>query len=260
RMEQFIKQIIQEAGTLAKQYFDQGVSHTTKTNRGDLLTAADIAVSDYLVAAIQASYPDHAIYTEELADPINKGADYEWVIDPIDGTRNFAFGIPMWCVLVGLQYKQETILAAVHNPIANELFFAKKGGGAFLNDKPIHVNDNQTLDYGYGTVMRAAEENKVYGSHMKEMERAYTHIVQNTNMWLNNFACMMPVCYFASGGVDMVLCNSGLDHDYVAPLLIAEEAGAVVTDFDGNPWQRGRKDIVIANTYIHPMVMEWIRK
>lgn len=94
-MDTFLKDIIKEAGQIAKGYFDKGVSHEEKSHVADLLTEADLAVSDFLVKKIHETYPDHHIKSEELGEEINPGAEYEWVIDPIDGTRNFAMGVPV---------------------------------------------------------------------------------------------------------------------------------------------------------------------
>src|SRR3989338_3959722 len=99
-MQAYLRATIKEAGEIAKGFFRRGVTHRTKTNLGDLVTDADIAVSNFLLDAIHRQYPDHQIHTEEEGADINPGATYEWVIDPIDGTRNFAHGIPFWCVMV----------------------------------------------------------------------------------------------------------------------------------------------------------------
>ena len=252
-MQDFLKKISREAGKLAKEYFDAGVTHRFKAHLGDLVTDADIAVSNFLVSEIQKKYPTHHIHSEEMTDDINPGAEYEWVIDPIDGTRNFAFGIPMWCVLIALMKDGEPYLAAVYNANADELFFAEIDKGATMNGMPIHVNDTATLEHAFALVTRAWNDNR------EGYMRMVDNVTRHTTCWMYNFGTMLSCCFVASGGADFFAANCGLDHDNLAPALICKEAGAVVTDSEGNPWRRGRSDLVIANPKLHPKVMELFR-
>lgn len=249
-MQDFLKATIQEAGALAQQYFRTAVSVRTKRHPADLVTEADEAVSAFLVEKIHAAYPDHHIYSEEAVDnQINAGAEYEWVIDPIDGTWNFARGIPLWGVMIAVLYRGEQHLAAVYYPAAGELFFAKAGGGAYLNDAAINVNETDSLDYarGYASRVLKYEQGKRYETLVASL--AYK------NVSILNYGTIVSGCYLASGGIDFMAMNCGFDYDYLAPLLICSEAGAVVTDSDGNPWKRGRQDIVVANQKLHPKIL-----
>ncbi len=258
-MEEFLKQKIKEAGALAKQYFDAGVKHTVKSNLGDLLTDADIAVSEFLVSEIHAKYPDHHIKSEEMEEDINPGAEYEWVIDPVDGTRNFAMGISIWCQIVAVLKNGEPYMAAVYNPNADELFFAKVGEGAYMNDKKISVNNTEILDHAYAYIARVPEITGPYGTKVEEFRKAFVRMIEESNIWVHQYGTMLATCYLAMGGVDFWLQNAGLDHDFLAPYLICKEAGATITDADGNPWQRGRQDMIIANPKLHPKVMEFFK-
>jgi myo-inositol-1(or 4)-monophosphatase len=254
-MEYALKEIIREAGALAKEYFDRGVVGSPKSNIGDLVTEADTAVSEFIVGRIQKSFPDHTIKSEELDDEINPGGEYRWVIDPIDGTRNFANRIPFWCTLIAVQKEGETVLGAVYNAINDDLFFAKKGGGAFLNDMQIHVNNTDSLRHAYGVVTRAYETG-TYGDYIERYKVAMTRINLETEVWIHNFGTMLGPVNVSTGAIDFCIGNAGLEWDYRAPFLICEEAGAIVTDSDGNPWKAGRQDYVIANPDLHGKVME----
>lgn len=254
-IEQFLQDTIRAAGVLAKGYFERGVSARTKSHLGDLVTEADEAVSAFLIEKIQASFPDHGIHSEEQKNDINPGALTEWIIDPIDGTRNFANGIPCWCIIVGVYVGGEAAYAAVYNPVANELFFASRGHGASLNGLPIRVNNITSFDHGYGVAVRAdgASDKKV------EFKRLLDRLNNDTSVWVHNLGSMIASCYVASGGIDFFVENAGFDHDYAAPTLICSEAGAAVTDADGNPWRRGRRDLVIANPELHAKVLELLK-
>src|SRR3989338_779233 len=136
-MQEFLKKIIVEAGQIAIKFYDRGnVTVATKSYERDFVTEADIAVNDFLVDAIRKEYPDHQITSEELEEPINKGAPYEWVIDPIDGTSNFVDGIPLWGVIIALIQDWLQRLGGFYPPYCRDLHFAKKGAGALLNEHP----------------------------------------------------------------------------------------------------------------------------
>ncbi|MBI5729140.1 MAG: inositol monophosphatase [Candidatus Magasanikbacteria bacterium] len=254
-IDQFLKDTIREAGALAKGYFQKGVSARAKAHLGDLVTEADEAVSDFFIKKIQQTFPDHAIHSEEMKNDINPGAQFEWIIDPIDGTRNFAKGIPMWCIMVAVYENGEPQFAAVYQPLVEELFFAVKGRGASLNGLPIRVNEVSSLDHGYGLAVRTDRPSQ----KEPEFKRLLDRINNNTTVWMHNLGTMLASCYLASGGVDFFAENAGFDYDYAAPALICAEAGAVVTDADGNPWRRGRRDIVMANPKLHLKVLELLK-
>ena len=254
-MQEFLKQTIQEAGAIAKGYFDNGVkSIKTKSSVGDLVTEADVAVSEFIVEKIKKAYPDHTIFSEEVGEKINAGGEYEWVIDPIDGTRNFANGIPFWCTIIAVVRNGETWLGAVYNALSGDLFFAEKGKGAFLNGNKISVNNTQSLDHAFG-IMARANNAGVYGDYIERYRVFAVNLTTKTDAWVCNHATMLITCHLASGGADFFAANAGLDWDYLAPALIAEEAGAIVTNSYGEPWTRGRQDIIIANPDLHPKVM-----
>ncbi len=255
-MDEFLKKAILAAGAVGLDYFNKGVSSKTKTHLGDLVTQADYAVSDFLIEVISKAYPEHGIYSEELSEVINPKSDYLWMIDPIDGTRNFANHIPFWCTLVALWHKEELVLGAAYNPVADQLFFAEKGKGATFNGKSIHVNSIESLDHSFGCFVRGTRGQP---GDRERFKRASSRLVTDTSAWPHNFGTMFGMCFIASGGVDFYFGNGGLNHDYAAPALICREAGALVTDCDGKPWQRDVGTIVIANPKLHAKVLELLK-
>ena len=250
-MDQFLKNLIKEAGALAKSFFDQGLgAYTTKMDPDDILTEADTTVSDFIIQKIQAEYPDHYIFTEEAGEVVNKGAEYQWIVDPIDGTRNFAAGIPTWCILITLLHNEETIMAGMYNPVSDQLYFAKKGEGSYLNDRRIFVSKTPDIDYAFGHCSRSNRR-----SHQKEFANALVWLITKTKARIGNYGSMISTGSLAAGGMDFHITNGGVDHDYLGAILIAQEAGAVVTDCEGSPWQRGRNDLIIANPILHPKLL-----
>lgn len=252
-MQEFLSQIAHEAGALAHKYYQDGTERSLKTNRHDFLTDADVAVSTFLVDKIHAKYPDHHIYSEEMAEDINSGAEYEWVIDPIDGTWNFANHIPNWGILIAVLKNDETLYAATYWPIDDYLFTAEKGKGAFLNGEKITVSTHEDLDNsaGYLFSLPSRPRAEVFASAAEKLFNAGARI--------KNYSCMYNAMLVTRGVFDFYAGNGGFDYDHLAPVLIAQEAGAVVTDSFGNPWKRDSKDLVIANSSIHPKLIEILK-
>jgi len=130
---------IMAGGEQISKFFNQSFEISYKEGRNNLVTAADYASEKAILEVIKNAYPDHYILTEETG-AIPQQSDYKWIIDPIDGTINFAHGIPINCVSIGVEFQGEMILGMVYNPHMNELFFAEKGQGATFNNKPIKVS------------------------------------------------------------------------------------------------------------------------
>src|ERR1039458_8176087 len=128
-----------EAGKIILQYFNGNFKINHKEGVNNLVTEVDNLAEDKIIEIIKASYPFHSIISEEVGELI-QASDYQWLIDPIDGTVNFAHGIPICCVSIGLLHQNELILGVVYNPMMNELFFAERGKGATLNGAPIKVS------------------------------------------------------------------------------------------------------------------------
>jgi myo-inositol-1(or 4)-monophosphatase len=220
----------------------------------DLVTEADHAADAAIIQAIKATYPDHFILSEETGN-VPTDSEYKWIIDPIDGTINFARGIPICCVSIGLEKAGEVIMGAVYAPFLNEYFFAEKGKGAWLNNKPIQVS-------GQTEVMHAC---LVTGF-------PYTYI----NMPNGPLECFerfirrgIPVRRLGSAAIDLCWVAAGrfdgfYEHklnawDSAAGWLLVEEAGGKVTNFEGERYDPYSPRIVATNGRIHNELLEWLR-
>ncbi|MDO8626681.1 MAG: inositol monophosphatase [Candidatus Magasanikbacteria bacterium] len=261
-MQKFLQDIIKEAGFLAKGYYLEGVAHAYKSSPSDIVTVADKETEIFLVNKIKEKFPDHGIITEERAGEINPGAEYTWVIDPIDGTRNFANKISHWCVMIGITKNGQPFLGAIYDAMNDELYFAEAGKGAFLNDKKITVNENDDvqnsfMDFSPGHMNTGSPyDSEKYPDYL----RFYNNLMGERGKWIFNYGSMLGACYVAAGRMDAVLKNGPMYHDFLAAFVIATEAGARATDCEGNIWQRGRKDMVIANPKLHPKLMDLFNK
>jgi myo-inositol-1(or 4)-monophosphatase len=212
----------------------------------DLVTEADTLSEEVIITLIEERYPYHYILSEEKGTR-KRSSPYKWIIDPLDGTTNFAHGYPMFCVSVGLEYEGEVILGAVYDPIANEMFSTKKGGGAFLNGKRIHVSEVKDLSEALLTtgfpydIRQDTVDNINYFSNFCRKAQA----VRRPG------SAALDLCYVASGRFDGFWEMKLFPWDVSAGALLVEEAGGKVTDFNGNTFDIYAREVLASNGLIH---------
>ncbi|KKS53304.1 MAG: Inositol-phosphate phosphatase [Candidatus Magasanikbacteria bacterium GW2011_GWD2_43_18] len=244
-MKDFFMQILREAGKIPLQYVEDDFVVKEKTDPFDLLSAADVAVHEFITKQIALRYPDHQITSEE--GKIEKEHfEYEWIIDPIDGTYNFVHGNPLWAVVLCVLRNGEIVYSGVFFPVSNQLYFADDSG-AYLNNKKIHVVDTKEIKHSVASIQAVAPFGP-YGIKYEQFLKAKLTYIEKFGK--REFSYFSPADYMsvATGMFDFMASNAGLDWDKVPQKHICEKAGAVVTDSDGNPWQRGRQDIIISAT------------
>jgi myo-inositol-1(or 4)-monophosphatase len=202
----------------------------------DFVTAADTAVQDFLYRELAACFPDDAFFGEEGSEPRIDPARPTWVIDPIDGTSNFAHGRPGWCVSVALRHGGESRLGAVYDPVADELFHARRGAGARLGEQPLRCRDHAAV----------AGAQLVFGLTRKASPAATVAAVERLALAGASFRAYgvgaLTIAQVGAGRVDGFFEARIFTWDVAAAALIATEAGAVVSpgasradDRDGFP-------------------------
>ena len=228
----FLTKQLQKAAETAKGYFGK-VNGAVKTNdNNQVLTEADIAIGKQLVAAVQAAYPDHNVIDEE-AGVVDKGSRYTWVIDPIDGTSNFAAGTPDYGIMIGLLEDATPVAGGIALPAHGKLFVAAKGKGATCNGKPIHVTEETNLlNVLVSCIFNGNQETpEITVNHCRVVADVANGI---RNMRSSGSDAIDPM-YVAAGSYGGVLELTSKIWDNVAPHIIAEEAGALWTAADGRP-------------------------
>ena len=249
-MKSFLIKQIKEAGVLARENFRKPHSIQTKKHRNDLLTDTDLAVNDFLVARIRESYPDHGIISEEMP-PEGEDKEYIWTIDPIDGTKNFATGIPVYCIIVGLLKDKEPIMGAIYLPETDELFFAEKGKGATLNEDPIHCSPHPTIEDSYG-VSGAGHKPERSG-----VRKAFAKLSETTQFGVNAFSCTgAALAYAACGRRDWAVRVSAHLWDCAAAVVLLREAGCNVTTRSGEEWTWQDREVIAGNPSVHAELLE----
>lgn len=234
-------------------FFNSDFKISNKEGVNNLVTEADHAAEKAIIAVIKAAFPDHYILSEEAGD-LKQDSNYKWIIDPIDGTVNFAHGIPLNCVSIGIEKDGEIVMAAVYNPHINEFYFAEKGKGATLNDKPIHVsNESEAIKACLVTGFPYTYINMENGP-LEIFERFVRKGVPVRRLG----SAAIDLCWVAAGRFDGFYEHKLEAWDSAAGYLIVEEAGGKVTDHDGNKFSVYQHKVLATNGKIHDEMVELI--
>ncbi len=237
---------IQAGAKEVQRFFNQSYKISNKEGINNLVTEADHAAEKAIIDVVKSALPDHQILSEEVGI-IDNTSSYKWIIDPIDGTVNFAHGIPLNCVSIGIEKDGEMVMAAVFNPHMNELFFAEKGKGATLNDKPIHVSEqSETLKACLVTGFPYTYINMPNGP-LEIFERFIRKGVPVRRLG----SAAIDLCWVAAGRFDGFYEHKLEPWDSAAGYLIVEEAGGKVTDFEGNKFSVYQHRLLATNGKIH---------
>jgi myo-inositol-1(or 4)-monophosphatase len=245
---------VKAGGAELSRFFNQQFKISNKEGVNNLVTEADHASEKAIIEVINSKFPGHYIMSEEAGEII-QDSNYKWIIDPIDGTVNFAHAIPLCCVSIGIEKDGEMILGAVYNPNMNELFIAEKGKGATLNDMPIHVSKKQE-------VLRACLVTGFPYTYLDLPENGpidiFERLIRKGIPVRRLGSAAIDLCWVACGRFDGFYEHKLEAWDSAAGYLMVEEAGGKVTDFDGKKYSPYQHRIVATNGIIHDELMEVI--
>lgn len=248
-MDTFIQKIAKEAGAaVLKRFGKDGIHYMKSEGSWDGVTKADLLSEKIIISGIHRAYPDHGIISEESGVE-KKHAEYRWIIDPIDGTSNFVNGIPFFGVLIALAHKKKVILSAVYLPATKELFFAKRGKGAYRNGKRIRCSNKKDWKSSLGCVPAILDDRTVV------FFKGFMDQAKGKGLVINNFGSANGV-YVALGRRDWCVSIGAHLWDYAPGFLILKEAGCTVTDLKGKPWQMGDRELMAANPRLHKQLLK----
>jgi len=227
---------------------------THKSSAVDLVTAVDLACEEAIRAAITAAFPDDSILGEEEGATRGRSGR-RWIVDPLDGTLNYAHGFPVFAVSIGLEADGELVAAAILEPVRDEMFTAVVGGGARLNGTPIGVSDRAPL----GSALLAtgfAYASREDGSNLPLFHAALARCrgVRRAG------AAAVDMAYTAAGRLDGFWELALKPWDTAAGTLLIREAGGVVTDGSGAPHVPGAPAVVAAGPTLHPELLSTLRE
>jgi myo-inositol-1(or 4)-monophosphatase len=222
----------------------------------DLVTEVDVAVERMFRALIAERFPDHEVLAEELGGDLAAPAGPCWVFDPIDGTTNYAHGVPIFCASLALEVDGVAQVGAVFDPNRQELFTAERGGGAFLNGQPLHVSPARTLvdallvtGFPYDVHQRIEEIIGLFGEFVGRA-RAVRRLG----------SAAIDLCYVAAGRMDGFWESDLKAWDIAAGALIVAEAGGTVTNMHGAPFASRGRHVLATNGHLHASMLEVIEQ
>jgi myo-inositol-1(or 4)-monophosphatase len=256
-MQEFLT-VAREAALRAGRLLRENLNGTREISyKGEinLVTEMDRRSERAVVETLLAAFPGHGVMAEEETR-IENGSGFVWIIDPLDGTTNYAHGYPNFAVSIGLERSGEIALGVVYDPVRDELFSALKGGGAYLNDKPIHVSNADTLiqsllatGFPYDRVV-SKENNLNY----------FNALLMASQEVRRSGSASLDLCSVAAGRLDGYWELKLQPWDVAAGSLIVREAGGVVSDFSGVSFSVYDKEILSSNGRIHKQMLEVLQK
>ncbi|TVX93811.1 inositol monophosphatase family protein [Paenibacillus agilis] len=223
--------IIRQAGLIAKEKFDNFDVLRSKDNYGDVITEVDLLAEEIIVEQIRMAFPSHQIHSEE-AGMIGNENDWLWLIDPLDGTNNFAIGLPVFTTSITLLYRREPVLGVIYEPLTDRLFVSVLGEGTTCNNRPVHIKSNSNLFKGnIGWI----QGHKVQNDSKAVQLRQYIDVRFKRMMRL--WAPTLQWCMLAKGDIDGIVLYNSEGDDLYSGILMVKEAGGIVIDFEGNPFR-----------------------
>jgi myo-inositol-1(or 4)-monophosphatase len=244
------------AGAIQRERYETALTISSKSASIDLVTEVDRACEALIVAAIRDVFPEDAILAEEGGVGAGPGAEFRWVIDPLDGTTNFAHGFPRFCVSIGIERRDERTVGVVYDPLLGERFEAVRGGGAWLGSRRLSVS--RETEFGRG-LFATGFPYDVHESADDNLE-AFAAVVKSARGIRRDGSAALDLCYVAAGRVDGYWERKLHAWDVAAGLLIVEEAGGRVSDERGDPVDPSGRQVVATNGPLHAALLERIRR
>lgn len=244
--------LAEEAGRFLKE-IPQDAKEVAFKGQIDLVTAGDLGAEKIIIEGLSAEFPSHSLLAEESGAE-KRGSDYLWIVDPLDGTTNYAHGLPVYCVSIALARAGQTVLGVVHDPNASETFVAQREAGAFLNGERVRVSQvpelsRSLLATGFPYDVR---------EHPVDLFRQFERFYMSSQGVRRLGAAAIDLAYVGCGRLDG-FWESGLKPwDMAAGALIIEEAGGCTTGFSGESLDIHRPQIVASNGLVHEAMLSHI--
>jgi myo-inositol-1(or 4)-monophosphatase len=241
-----------EAGKIQRDRYETNFSVTTKGTTIDLVTEVDHACEALIVGEIERLRPDDAILAEEGGGLDREGARWRWIIDPLDGTTNYAHGFPRFCVSIGVEFEGEREVGVAYDPLLRECFHAVRGHGAWLGERRLEVSSEPDLGNALIATGFAYDVRKSRDDNVAEFAR----MLKGARGLRRDGSAALDLAYVASGRLDAYWEMKLSPWDVAAGILLVQEAGGRVTDMSGGPAPSSGKQIVASNAALHDEILE----
>ncbi len=251
-MFNFAIQTARDAGLVLAERFGRTTLQISNKGDIDIVTESDLASERLIIEHIRSHYPRHAILSEEAGASTHDAdeGEYKWIVDPLDGTTNYAHGYPCFCVSIALQRAGEVILGAVYDPMRDEMFAAERGAGATLNGRRIRVSETDDLNRALlctGFPYNVRERN--------QFVRHFSNFIMHAQAVRRDGAAALDLAYVACGRFEGVWEEGLRPWDVAAGKLLVEEAGGRVTRNDGTPFDIYTPPVLASNGLVHGQMM-----
>lgn len=245
-LKSVLLQAVAAGGAVMQRFMNTDYETCNKEGINNLVTEADHASEKVIMDLIKTHFPGHHILSEEIGE-IVQDSTYKWIIDPIDGTVNFAHGIPLCCVSIGIEHEGKMIMGAVYNPFMNELFFAERGKGATLNERSICVSKKEKVINACMVTGFPYTYLDATNGPLQVFERFIRKGIPVRRLG----SAAIDLCWVACGRFDGFYEHSLQAWDSAAGFIIVEEAGGKVTDLKGNIYSPYQPGIIASNGVLH---------
>ena len=252
-MLNFAIRVAKDAGALLRDRLGTriDIGHKGSIN---LVTDVDLASEKLIREAISTYHPRHEILAEE-GGLTESNSEYRWIVDPLDGTTNYAHGYPVFCVSIALEHKGEVMLGVVYDPTREELFTAERGAGAALNNRPIRVSKIDDLTQ---SILSTGFPYDIKTSKLTNLDH-WANFAMNAQALRRDGAAALDLCYVACGRYDGFWELNLSPWDTAAGSLIVAEAGGRVTAFDGGAFSNYKPEVVASNGLIHERMIDVLK-
>jgi myo-inositol-1(or 4)-monophosphatase len=249
-----VKAARKAGGVILRASRDIDLVKVESKRRNDFVTEVDRAAEAAVIGVLREAYPHHAILAEESGHTRGSQAEYQWIIDPLDGTTNFIHGVPQYCVSIGLLHKGVPTQAVIYDPNRNELFTASRGAGAFANDRRMRVSKRERINEALiGTGFPY--------SQVDSLERylaMFRKVTLNCAGIRRPGAAALDLAYVAAGRFDGFWEMGLSPWDMAAGVLLVTEAGGLVGDFRGEPGYMASGEIVVGNPKVFAQLVQLV--
>lgn len=250
------QRLAREAGAIQRARYETRLEIGTKSAPVDLVTEVDRACEEHLLGALARLRPQDAVLAEEGGGRGDATAAWRWVIDPLDGTVNYAHGYPRFCVSIGVEHEGARSVGVVYDPLLDELFHAVRGGGAFRNGRPIAPTMETEIGRGLFSTGFAYD---VHTSSDDNLAR-FAAFVKSARAVRRDGSAALDLCYVACGRFDGYWESKLKPWDVSAGALVLEEAGGRTSDLAGAPMPADGSEIVASNGRLHDAMLVLLRR
>ena len=246
----FALRIVKKSENITLKYYSKTVKHKMKKNLTPV-TMADIKCEKYLIQKITEKFPGHSLLTEETGI-IENNSEFKWIIDPVDGTKNFMRKYPFWGTLLALEYRGEVVMGIIAMPVLNEMIYAVKNGGCYYNNKKVKVSKISKLNKSYcifgglDYIIKLPHQNN------------FLNLIKNCS-YSRGFGDCHGHTFVIDGRAEVMIDPHVLPYDIAPTKICIEEAGGVLTDFNGDK-SIYAGSAVISNGKVHDEVIKIINE